>query len=135
MLPWGTPARRRNLLEIFEFTWIQPCLFCRKLESQRTMEIGNFESCNFFIRPWIHTESKAFSASMKIATVLPVGLLLNHVVMCSDSLNNWCTQDLPFRKPHWNLFIRFLLTIYFVSLTVITRSKSFPKEGRREVGL
>ena len=99
-LPWGTPARRINSLEIVPLTLTVPLLLSKKLESHLMMLAGNLESWKSFFRPECHTESKAFSASMKMATVLPEGFLLNHLITCSDSLRSWWTQDFLDLNPH-----------------------------------
>ena len=75
-------------------------LLLRKLDSHLMIVNGILASESMFLRPSCQTVSKAFSASMNMATVLPVGLLLDHRVTCSDNLMRWWTHDFDFLKPH-----------------------------------
>ena len=87
MLPCGTPASNVNCLERKSFTLIWPCLLQRKLEIHFVYSIGIPTSCNILRKASCHAVSKALAASINMDTVLPVGLLLNHFVMCSASLS------------------------------------------------
>ena len=69
--------RKHHSVESTKFILMHAVLLSRKLDSHLMMLIGNLASNSIFFSPPCHTESKAFSASMNTATVLPEGFLLN----------------------------------------------------------
>ena len=133
--PWGTPhlMRKERLRE--PPTWTLALRSERKKRTQRTKQERSLSERSLWNRAECQTESKASEKSTDAKMVRSEGFFFwkpSHIDW--DRVRIWSRDDLPGRKPAWQVERKWFDSRWKVRWEKIKRSKSLEMQEVREMG-